>query len=102
MSDIQKLQQEVWQNKLSKGFNTIDVNLEFNFTHAELAEAFQAYRKKLPDLGEELADVVIYMLSLAAMLNINLEDEIKKKITKNKNRKYKKIDGVNIRIKTNE
>lgn len=96
---ISKLQQEVWQNKLDKGFNTSDINLEFNFTYAELTEAFQAYRKKLPDLGEELADVVIYILGLASMLNINLEQEIEKKVARNKNRQYKKVDGVNIRIR---
>jgi len=38
-------------------------------------------------------------LGLAAILNINLEDEILKKVEKNKKRKYKKINGVNIRTK---
>lgn len=76
-----------------------DINLEFCFVYDELGEAFRAYRKKLPDLGEELADVVIYVLGLAKMLNIDLEKEIINKIEKNKNRKYKKINGVNFRIK---
>lgn len=99
MINLTKLQEQIWQNKLDKGFNTTDVHLEFNFTYTELTEAFQAYRKKLPDLGEELADVVIYALGLASMLNLNLEKEIKKKVTKNKNREYKKVGDINIRVK---
>jgi len=99
MIDLKQLQKEIFQNKLNKGFNTTNVPFEFGLTYGELAEAFDAYRKKLPDLGEELADVVIYLLGLSSMLDIDLEDEILKKVAKNKNRKYKVIDGVNVRIK---
>ena len=67
MIDLQELQKEVFKNKIAKGFNTTDVNLEFSLTYGELAEAFDAYRKKLPDLGEELADVIIYLLGLSAI-----------------------------------
>ena len=34
--DLKKIQKDIWQNKLNKGFNTTDVNKEFclckNFT----------------------------------------------------------------------
>ncbi|NOY14690.1 MAG: hypothetical protein GXP43_00540 [bacterium] len=99
MIDLKKLQQDILNNKIAKGFNTTDVNLEFGLTYGELAEAFEAYRKKLPNLGEELADVVIYVLGLAAILNINLEKEIVNKVKKNKRRRYQKINGVNIKAK---
>ena len=99
MIDLQKLQQEIFDNKIAKGFNTTDVNFEFGLTYGELAEAFSAYRKKLPDLGEELADVAIYLIGLSAILNINPEEEILKKTEKNKKREYKKINGVNVRTK---
>jgi len=99
MIDLQELQKEIFDNKIAKGFNTTDVSFEFGLTYGELAEAFDAYRKKLPDLGEELADVAIYLLGLSAILNINLEEEILKKIEKNKKREYKKISGVNVRKK---
>lgn len=99
MIDLQKLQKEVYANKVAKGFNVTDVNFEFGLAYGELAEAFTAYHKKLPDLNEELADVVIYLLGLAEILNINLEEELLKKVEKNKNRVYKIIDGVNTRIK---
>jgi len=99
MIDLQKLQKEIFDNKIAKGFNTTDVSFEFGLTYGELAEAFDAYRKKLPNLGEELADVAIYLLGLSAILNINLEEEILKKVEKNKQREYKKINGVNVRTK---
>jgi NTP pyrophosphatase (non-canonical NTP hydrolase) len=99
MVDLKKLQKEIYRNKIAKGFNVSDVHLEFNLIYGELAEAFAAYRKKLPDLGEELADVVIYLLGLAEILNIDLEKEILSKVEKNKKRKYKKINGIAVRIK---
>lgn len=64
-----------------------------------MSEAFHAYYKKLPDLGEELADVAIYPLGLSEMLGLDLEDEILKKVSKNKLREYKKIDGRLVRTK---
>ena len=99
MIDLKKLQKEIYDNKVAKGFNISDFNFEFGLTYGELAEAFNAYRKKLPDLGEELADVVIYLFGLAAILNIDIENEILKKVEKNKKREYQKINGVNIRTK---
>ncbi len=95
--DLKKLQKDIWENKLKKGFNTTDVNMEFCFTYGELAEAFDAYRKKKDDLGEELADVVIYLLGLSEMLGIDLEEEMLKKVEKNSKRKYKEINGVRTR-----
>jgi NTP pyrophosphatase (non-canonical NTP hydrolase) len=97
MLDIKKIQQELYNNRIAKGFNTTDINLHFNLTYGELAEAFDAYKKKLPTLGEELADVAIYLFGLAGTLNIDLEDEILKKVEINKKRKYTKVNGVNVR-----
>ncbi len=99
MINLKKLQKEIFQNKLNKGFNTTDINKEFCYTYGELGEAYDAYRKKKNDLGEELADVAIYLLGLSEMLRIDLEGEILKKISKNDNRKYENINGVNVRIK---
>lgn len=96
---LRKLQKEVWQNKLDKGFNTTDVNKEFCLLYGEVAEAYEAYRKKKNDLGEELADVAIYLMGLSEMLGFDLQEEIENKVEKNKRRVYKKIDGVNIRVK---
>lgn len=66
-----------------------------------MAEAYEAYRKK-NDLGEELADVVIYLLWISEILGIDLKKEILHKINKNIHREYKVINGVNTRVKEYE
>lgn len=102
MVDLKDLQKQVYENKVNKGFNTTDVPKEFCYLYGEVGEAYEAYIKKKNDLGEELADVAIYLLGLSEILDIDLEKEILHKIKKNKNRVYKKIDGVTIRVKEYE
>lgn len=99
MKDLKKLQKDIYQNKIDKGFNVTDINKEFCLIYGEVAEAYEAWRKKKDDLGEELADVAIYLLGISEILGIDLEDEIQKKVYKNSKREYKVIDGVNIRVK---
>ena len=96
--DLKRIQKEVWQNKINKGFNTTDVNKEFCFLYGEVAEAYESYRKKKDDLNEELADIAIYLMGLSEMLGFDLEDEILKKVSKNEKRVYKNINGINTRI----
>ena len=98
--DLKKLQKEIYQNKVDKGFNTTDVNKEFCLLYGEVGEAYDAYRKGKDDLGEELADIAIYLLGLSEILGKDLEEEIKNKVQINKNRKYKDVNG--IKIKTEE
>ena len=99
MVDLNKLQKEIYQNKVDKGFNVTDINKEFCLTYGEVTEAYEAWRKKKDDLGEEIADVAIYLLGLSEILGIDLEDEIQKKVYKNSKREYKMVDGVNTRVK---
>lgn len=102
MIDLKKLQKEVYQNKLDKAFNVTDINKEFCLTYGEVTEAYESWRKKKDDVGEEIADVAIYLLGLSEMLNIDLEKEILNKVNKNKHREYKIINGVNTRVKEYE
>lgn len=88
MIDLKAKQKEVFQNKLNKGFPTDDINREFCYLYGEVAEAFDAYRQKKDDLNEELADIMIFTLGIAEMLNIDMEDALLKKIEKNNNRVY--------------
>ena len=92
MSDFQK---RIWENKVNKGFNTTNVDMEFCLLHGEVAEAFDAYHKGLDGLGEELADSAIFLYGLAEMVGVDLEAEIEKKIEINKNRVYK--NGVKVK-----
>ena len=84
MIDLKQLQKDIYKNKLNKGFNVTDINKEFCLTYGEMAEAYEAWRKKQTDVGEEIADVVIYLLGLSEILNVDLENEILKKVNKNK------------------
>lgn len=96
--ELKKIQKDIWQNKLNKGFNTTDVNKEFCLLYGEVSEAYDAWKKKKDDLNEELADIAIYLMGLSEMLGFDLADEIEKKVFKNEKRVYKNIDGVNVRI----
>lgn len=96
--ELKKIQKDIWQNKLNKGFNTTDVNKEFCLLYGEVAEAYDAWKKKKDDLNEELADIAIYLMGLSEMLGFDLADEIENKVSKNEKRVYKNIDGVNVRI----
>lgn len=94
MVDIKELQKKVYQNKVNHGFNVKDLNIEFCLAYGELAEAYSAWLKKKDDLGEELADVAIYLLGISEILGYDLEEEILKKMDKNSKRIYKTINGV--------
>ena len=98
MVDLEKLQQEVYQNKVDKGFDVSDskenIYRQFCLTQGELSEAFEAYLKSPETLGEELADVCLYILGLCQIKGINLEKEILRKLEIIKKRKYKNVNGV--------
>lgn len=94
MVDFKELQKEVYQNKINHGFNVTDINFEFCLAYGEMGEAYSAWLKKKDDLGEELADVIIFLMGISEILNIDLEKEIVNKINKNKKRVYKMVNGV--------
>ncbi len=103
MIDLKEMQKRIYQYKVDKGFNYTDVNYEFCRAYGELSEAFQAYSSKNDDLGEELADVSIFILSIAEIMSIDLEKEIIKKMDKNEKRKYiQQPDGKWIKIEAEE
>lgn len=97
--DIKKTQKEIFEHKLNRGFNTTDIEKEFCLLYGEVSEAYDAYRKKKDDLGSELADIAIYLMGLSEILGYDLEKEIINKMSINKKRVYKNINGVNVRVK---
>ena len=72
MEDWKELQRQAYQNKVDHGFNVTDVPMEFCLLYGEVGEAYQAWSRQKPDLGEELADVAIYLLGLAEILDLSL------------------------------
>ena len=95
--DFKQLQKDVYQNKINHGFNVTDLNMEFCLAYGELGEAYMAWLKKKENLGEELADVVIFLMGIAEILGLDLGKEIEQKIIKNAKRKYKNVNGVLIK-----
>ncbi len=69
---------------------------------ANFGEAYDAYWKKKGNVGEEIADVVIYLLGLSEILGIDLEKELLNKVEINKKRVYKKIDGIVTKVEKKE
>lgn len=89
--DIRSAQARAWANKVAKGFNTTEVPLEFCLLQGEIAEAFEAWRTGREDVGEELADVAIYLLGLAEMTGVDLQDQVEAKMAKNATRTYRRL-----------
>lgn len=93
------MQVRVWSNKQTHGFNTTDVPLEICLLQGEVAELFEAWRHKSPEVAAELADVAIYLLSLAQMLGVDLGAAIDQKMEINTQRRYERQDGILIKVK---
>ena len=87
------MQKAIYQNKIDKGFRVDNIDQEFNFIHGEVSEAYDAWWKSKENLGEELADVAIYLLGLAEILHIDLQAEIERKMEINKSRKFIEVKG---------
>ena len=88
---IREIQRRAWLNKVTKGFNITDVPLEFGLLYGEVAEAFDAWRKNPPALGGELADVLIFVVSLAEMAGTDLQDAVEAKLAANEARVYERL-----------
>ena len=79
-----------------KGFGVkpeeVNVAEKIALIHTEISEAFEAYRKKNIDgkdgFKEELGDAIQRILHLCAIFDIDIENEILKKIKENKDREW--------------
>jgi NTP pyrophosphatase (non-canonical NTP hydrolase) len=96
--NMREAQKQIYRNKVEKHWNVDNVEKELCLMQGEIAEFYEAYRKRLPAIGEELADIAIYLLGIAEILHIDLEEEIARKMSINQHRQYAEIDGVNTRI----
>ena len=91
--NTKELQKRVYENKLSKGFNTTDIPKEFCLLYGEVAEAFEAWRKSKADFGEELADVAIYLLGIAEICKVDLGERILNKLSIIEKREYEVLEN---------
>lgn len=97
MSDLNRLINQIdnfrdvrdWR----KYHNAKDLSLSISLEAAELLECFQwvssdqAIKEHLPEIEEELADILIYSLTLASTLKLDVVSIIEAKLVKN-NEKY--------------
>lgn len=89
--EIRLAQKLAWANKIEKGFNTTDVPLEFCLLNSEVAEAFDAWRRRREDMSEELADIAIFLVGLAEMVGTDLQEAVEAKIAVNASRVYRAL-----------
>lgn len=100
MTDLttRELQQAIMTHKHKRGFNTTDMPLEICLLQAEVSEFFDAWRKQEEGQGAELADIAIYLLSIAEMIGVDLGEEILQKVAVNAGRRYERNpSGVMVR-----
>lgn len=99
---LKDFQNYVLQMKQERGFNTTDKFYECCLLAEECGEVVSAVRKNSKsgsigtgsvagNVAEELADVFIYICSLANMHNIDLEQAFRDKEEKNKLRSWKRL-----------
>lgn len=94
--DLNKLQKEIYQNKVDRGFNVTDVGKEIVLMLEELGELARAYKNsnKKParetnqkeEMVDAIGDLMIYCLGLCEMLGVNSE-EVLKRIAENNRRR---------------
>ena len=95
--DVREMQKGVWDNKIKHGFSLTNVEREFCLLYGEVGEAYEAYLKKHDNLGEELADIAIYLMGLSQMVGYDLQNEIEKKMKINEDRVYVVVNGVGVK-----
>ena len=99
---LKDFQDYVLKMKQERGFNTTDKFYECCLLAEECGEVISAIRKNSKNgsigsdsvagnVAEELADVFIYICSLANMHDIDLEQAFREKEEKNKNRTWKRL-----------
>ncbi len=95
--ELEEIQKRAYDNKLKHNFNVTDLNLEFCLMYGEVAEAYEAWLKKHDNVGEELADIALYLVGIAEILGISLHDEIVKKLEINEKREYVIVNGIPVK-----
>jgi NTP pyrophosphatase (non-canonical NTP hydrolase) len=93
---LKELIEKVMQQAQEKGFGTkpeeINLGEKMALLHAEVAEAYEAYRHKnisgKDGFSEEMGDIIQRVLHLCGIFEIDITAEIIKKLDQNKTRNW--------------
>lgn len=98
MIDLTALQQEIYANKVRRGWNVTDVGKEIVLMVEELGELARAYKNsnKRPaaeiDQREEIVDAIgdlmVYCLGLSEMMGVSAEEVLTAIVEHNKGRSH--------------
>lgn len=96
INDYENRQKRIYENKVNHGFKVDSPYQEIRYMTEELAELMRAIEKDdKENMGEELADIVIFAYGLAEILGVkSLDAEIFNKMQINEKRKYKRTSEV--------
>ncbi|MFC1534133.1 MazG nucleotide pyrophosphohydrolase domain-containing protein [Thermodesulfobacteriota bacterium] len=98
---LEDFQEYVRKLEIERGFSAQSPHEKCLLLGEEIGELFKAIRKatglnvdensSFRDIGDELADILIYICSIANRFDISLEESFRKKEKINKQRKWIKI-----------
>lgn len=90
---LDRMRQKIFEFRDERGWkayhNEKDLAISISLEANELLENFQwksseeAVKESEQNIKEEMADILIYLIQLADKMNIDLEDEVLKKMKKN-------------------
>ena len=90
---MDRIRQKIIEFRDERGWKTFhnekDLAISISLEANELLENFQwksseeAVKESEQNIKEEMADILIYLIQLADKMNIDLEDEVLKKMKKN-------------------
>jgi len=86
MLSIKEWQKEITKYAIDHGFTWTpeDIDTMLLRIHSEVSEASEAARdENKEELAEELADIFIRLVNACEVMGVNLQDEVRKKHTKN-------------------
>ena len=78
---LKELQSKLYQNRVDKGYNDIDIDREFCGLYSKVASAYKSYRKGKDKVGNDFAEIVLTILNLSEVLDQDLEESMLKKIS---------------------
>lgn len=98
MLDLHRLQQEIYANKVARGFNVTDVGKEIVLMVEELGELARAYKNSdkqsaatinhKEEMVDAIGDLMIYCLGLCEMLGVDSAEVLTTIVKNNQTRTH--------------